>query len=623
MSKKTKVLLGVLIALLVALLAGGAILWQTGYFAKPVNPDNFWTLRNLSIDAGEEEIALAPEARVRAVKGEDKFNLEFELGMNEQTLMPLRGEISEDGVLFTIGNGGRVYSADMETLGALIGLGEGDAEMLERLEDLIESYAALLKVGMDHGFAEKNANVYSEMYEIMLNTTAEDVKVEVEGKSHSGKHYAGKLTGESLCAMLDYMRACEIEEVADMMDDLLACVSYFAEEKYASYADLMAGMGDAISADVDLTVAMGKKLNYQKISMQQDGADGMAIDSTAESTMTDKGMTMTMQQSMGDPEENGTVQNISFALTGPMNAPSAFRFDMDYDSTMDYSTQDYTNIMGLGMTMNMAGNRQDGLWNVELDGDITNRMNYGSVDTEEEIYTDETTVSYNGSYAETKEEDGSVTGAFALKFGDDEMDYGASFELNRGKTAVIEQLVKEDTKLYELSADTTDEVYTQLGADAMDFVADAAQLTTDEGVMQLVDLFSMSAQDEADSEAIDEEYTYEGDIQQVETMEEAAAIYGGMIPEFTAPQGYKISVINVNDGVLEAIYDNGENRFAYSLIDFEADTGAEPEITYGDDGEGTIYYADLMMDSSYVLFSFEDGVTRADAEAILAGLNLE
>lgn len=621
MSKKTKILLVALACLLVIAAAAGVIAWQTGMFDKPVQPDNRWTLRNLTIDTGEEEYALAPEVRLRAVESEGRSALEFEIASGEKLLLPVRGEITAEGVNFALGGSGRVYTANEALVQELLGQSEVDAEMTESITKFIENYFALLKKSADADFIRENADMYGRMYEIMLDSQRHDTTVEVNGKKYEGALYRGTMTAESIGAMMEYMRTCEVEEIAGMMDGMLEIMGMVYGKEAASYEDMMALLGeegDAISADVELTVVMNKKMQYQKMTMKQDGeATGMAIDTTAESITTPKGTTMTMQQSMGDPETNGTVMTMDMEIEGAQTAPTAIHFAMNYDSAMDYSDEDYTSAMAMGADIVLDGAKTDGLWNLTLDTDINTDTTFGFG---EQVETTSDIITIDGSYAETAEEDGSITGAFSLKAGDGSVDFGLGFDLNRGKDAVVAELTPEGTQTHVLSADLSDEAGVLLMEDVTALLTeDIAELSADESIAALVEEFSVLF---APAEELTEEYVYDESIEMVERFEEAAAIYTGAIPDYTAPAGYELDMINVSDYALEAVYDNGEIRFTYSLMDFGMDLGVEPEAAYTDDGEGNIYYAELFLGSSYVIFSFEDAVPQADAEAIVAGLGL-
>lgn len=617
MSKKMKALLAVLVCLLVVLAAGGYFAWQQGMFDEPVQSDNRWTIRNLTIDAGEEEITLAPEARLRAVKDEGKTALEFEIASGEKILLPVRGEISVEGVNFSLGSSERVYSVNEELLTGLLEMSEADADIIESIRGFVQNYVDLLKLSMDGDFIRENAGVYERMYEIMLNATAEDAKIEVDGKKYNAKTYKGAMTDESMIALLEYMRTCEIEEIAGMMDALLDFISMASGQELDDYGDMMAVIGEtggAIDADVELTVVMNKKMNYQKMTMKQDGGEtGMAIDTTAESISTPKGTTMIMRQAMGDPETNGTVMTMDMEITGPQTAPTAVRMNVGYDSQMDYSSEDYANGMSMGMVMTLEGAETDGLWNMTMDTDVTTDYVYG-MPGETDGYSE--TIALNGSYAETAEEDGSVTGAFELKLGYEDMDYGLSFELNRGKDAVVTSLPAGET--HALTADMESDAYVYLAEDAMSLLEDVQALAADESVQQLVEMFTIPEIEEP----IDGEYTYDESIEQVYSFEEAAAIYTGAIPDYTAPEGYELECINVSEYALEAVYAGGEKRFTYSLMDFGMDLGMGSEVSYTDDGAGNVYYAELFVDTSYVMFNFENALPQAEAEAIVAGLKL-
>lgn len=177
--------------------------------------------------------------------------------------------------------------------------------------------------------------------------------------------------------------------------------------------------------------------------------------------------------------------------------------DMNVDFVSGYRTvdeDDYVISMYSKMSMLVLGSATDGLWDVSADIVMTDEYGYGT-EGEEEYDSDSTTM--GASYVETAEEDGSVTGTVGLYMESEYERYDVSFDLNVAAGADIADLPAEGDNVVALTENTEDEGYMRLSADLMNLYADAMELLADEGIMQLVTMFSGPVEETVDEAVID------------------------------------------------------------------------------------------------------------------------
>lgn len=634
-----KILIAVLCLLVVAAVALGAM-WYLGVFEKPVEePDNRWTIRNLTVDIGEEEIAFSPEIRVSAVQETDEEGnatrdaLHFELGMDDKALIPVTAEMIGKTVNFSIGNGGTVYSLDEETIKATVqeamdGTADANSQkILDSAETMLTSMTAMVEMQNDKDFAQRQLKLTDGMMEAMLGVPGEDAEVEVDGKKYKGRRYAGEYDAESAIAMLDYLRSCEEPAFAAYAQSVLDFVNVASETEYASftemYADLLGEAGVSGAGEMEMVIAYDKKLSYEKASMTMDDGMGGVVSVVAEEITRDGKTNMNMTMDIMDAKVSVTMESDA----------DGFMMDMDYDQSSSAEVIGFKMDTANKLQMNAEGAKTEGLWSAGLDVNYAMDMSY---DFGEGLETESTSFTMNGSYVETLEEDKSITGAVSANVNVGEADYGLSFEINRGKDAEIAPLAAEGVEVHPLVLDDYEaEVYTLLEADVIGLLGDVSLLASDAGVTRVVEIVSdlfMSAPmtEETYSEDLilgDDSEAYADDgYTDVTSYEEAAQIYLGKMPQYTAPEGYELLGISVSEYDLIAGYSNGSQTFQFSVMTLGDDEGVESSAITSENYE--FYQEDDLVYEAYAFdgltvvdFGFE-GVSMEEAVAMINGLVL-
>lgn len=609
----------------------------------PAQPETAatWTVSNLTIAVGDESVTLAPEARLTTAMGTEEALLHFELGSGERTLMPMSGAINADGVRFTLGAGARTYTLSNETFMELTGMTEEDAQMLDMFGDFFLSYGKVLNLVKDQEKYAQLNDVSWDMMEDMLGAEYVETEVEVEGEMYPGLRIEGELTIGGLLNVLDVLGECGIPEMEEFVDVTLELVNAASGESIEKFTDLAATVEDeegleGVIMEMDCTYVTGDPM-YSKVDVTMDMAgETMTAQAEAITRGEDTVALMLMEMNAGDAAMSYAI---SMDYTGPATAPTRMNLVYDILAENDYSYEyteedgsvvNYTSNDNTSMRVSVNAETVDGLQDAAAEFIVDSISSYGYDD---DLNTVETTVNMNLGYSERLEEDGSITGSCALDVNAMGENVAVSFDINRAEGEVADYFA--GTTEQPLTADTEDAGYSALMADFMGVAADAMALTADESVMQLVAMFENltgAAEEYAYEEDYEEDYEeYTEESSTVSSLEEAAAIFDGTVPAYTAPEGYSLKEVEVDEYSLYATYASEDDEFElctyayasdaayYSMKDDGALTAIEGLVVeiemYGDEvGSATVYG-----DGREVTFYFS-GVDMATAEAVVKGL---
>ena len=518
--KGYRVLLSVLLSLAMILgMVGGA-------FAEPAG--GRVTLRNVVLNLNGEEIVIGPEASVSALADEDALKLHFEAANGEKTLLPVTGQLDAAGVRFTLGNSGRVYALSMDTLLSMADLSEEDLQIVEFIVEAVDVCAALMNLEL----TEENTEAYFAMADAMLSALvgapAQEVEMEVGGTTYTMASYQGKMTLGSAIAALEVMRGCDVKEIADYAQLILDLMNMSVGAQTASFeewirismeaeseeeldsmlntaiADVEYALGgDDVNGAVRMTMTLADMGDDTKgsVDMEMVGNDqimdmtmNMEIGDGESNTVTTMVMhadadaaTMTMNQNTTSPYDYSTDVIVTCNATMAQDEMTGFDANVSYISGYSTVEEGIVDAMSTAVTLVASGSATDGLWDMSMGINVNNEYSYGA-EGEAEIYSD--SVSLGGGYAETAEADGSVTGAVTLSMEAEDENYAVSFDINVASGVEIAELAAEGDNVVALTENTEDEGYMLMSADLMNLYADAMELLADEGIMQLVTMFS-------------------------------------------------------------------------------------------------------------------------------------
>lgn len=629
--KGKKIIIAILCLLAAAAIALGTMNYLGVFEKEAVIPDNRWTIRNLIVDTGDEEIAFGPEIRLSIANDADENGasirdaLHFEIGMGDQTLMPATAEWADDGLNFSIGSSGTVYRMDRESIVAFVeealdaSFTEDDKKVLNNLKNLFVSMDDMLALLQDPDFAKRQPDLLYGMMEALIGTPGEDAEVEIDGKKYKARRYEGEITIQNAWDTFDYLLHCGEPAYEAYMQNLLDLMSYANDGEYASYADFAKdSMGDvdmeASAGKADVSIAFDQNFMYEKMRYTMENDMGDSVEMETESILRSDDCSMNMNIGM-----DGMTMNLDLNY-----GAEAFGLNLDFDQTYSYDYGPYNFNSTAQMQISAEGVKTDGLWNADLNWDNNTETSYDFGNGAE---TYSTAVKLAGSYAEALEEDQSITGAVDFSIFVDETDYGLRFELNRGKDASIAALMADGAEVYPLALDDAEsDAMVLLEADLLGLVGDAGQLLADPGVARVAEMVN-ALMDYAADAAEEEAETVESSAAEVESFEEAAQIYRGKMPQYTAPEGYDVSdSIYVSESSIIVNYSNGDQFFSFSMMNLGGEDAPEAETIDGasyefyEEGD-LVYGAYAYVGLNVIRFQFS-GVSMEEAVAIINGLTL-
>ena len=326
----------------------------SGGAALPEQPETAttWTLRNLSITTDEGSATLTPELRLTTALGSEAALLQFEVANGGDVLLPVAGELTNDGVRFRLSEDGSVYSLSND---ALLELMEADAEELLPLTymaDYLNSYIALLQRSMnDASFQQEASQVMTELLVSACGGETEPFSVGIDGADVPALRVELELTPEGLLNLLDGLASCGIAEIEDMLDSYMLLFSAAMGEDYASLSDFTAelrellaeeGMEDSFSLPMELcwtTEAPG----YLEAAMDCtiDDTSSVLLDFTEIFTeeRTDLDMTLILDTDDGMGSTNSMEFRIAGYVNGPANAPESVELNLAVSSQSGWESE--------------------------------------------------------------------------------------------------------------------------------------------------------------------------------------------------------------------------------------------------------------------------------------------
>lgn len=608
-----------------------------------------YTLSEVTLTVDGESVTLNPAAVLTAALGSEQVDLAFEVHSGEDVLLPLAGRLSADGAVFSLADSGKAFTVSAATLEEMLGITADPQteEILQVVEEMIAAISGLNSAEIDPALNQ----TLIDNWAASSGAEIENVEVEVDGETIAAQRVMLNLGLKDIVSSYDVLLNSENEAASGLIQSLLKVFNLAMGAEYTSFTELYDGLMalaaqqegteadaavaevEALTLPIELTVAYGDELVYEQaiVEMEQEG-QGMTMDCVEIIRGGDGEMYMTMTAEGGDTD-------MSMVVTGSYDEAGNAYMNYDVASVNSYSYemtddagQPYTfgssEAMSMMLTLDVAVD-EDGMKDSTVDLYIANTSSYEDKD---EVEAYETSVSLFGQATEALEEDGSVTTDcyLSLDVADEAMPVSLelSFLLNSASVPYADAF--EGDEMLELTADTESEAYQQIEAEALYLLSDVMTVASDESVMQLAALFEA----EEDYEVYDEDESYDDySVNSPATIEEAIVTYGGEVPTYTAPEGYVLDYIYVDEGYLSLDYSNEESYFSMSLSPSYYDESTVTrqlntdgsltevdsvtvEISLNEDG--TVSYASFVLDGTDISIFF-DAVDMAAAETILAG----
>lgn len=389
-----------------------------------------WTLSNVAIEFNGEEHALDPQLRVTTSVSEDRAALHFELESGGQALLPVSAAIAKDAVLASFGSGERAYTLTEDEFMQIVEADDpDDADVLAMLDWLSEFY---LQYGALIGSVRGDPEKAQALVEVTLTALAdscggeiEDVEVEVDGATLPAKHRVFTLTAQSLIALMDSLRSCELPELADILNGLLDLGNSVGGTSYASFAEVLeseGGLEEDFAFPFDITYAETDELQYRAIEFDLSEVDG-EMQFSEEVITRGEETTGTVDCHLGTQAAPAVALDVhaDMTMTGPANAPTATQMEWDVRCVSEATAE--SSGMDIAESISMRSEVNDGLRS-------------GSLGVTANAIQDDVAVpvTFAVEYAERAEDDGSVTNSVSLSVGQMHMEIARlSFDLNRSE----------------------------------------------------------------------------------------------------------------------------------------------------------------------------------------------
>lgn len=639
----------------------------SGGAALPEQPETATvrTLRNLSVTTDAGSVTLAPELRLTTAIGSEQAIAQFEVVRGGDVLLPMAGELTNDGVRFRLRDGGSVYSLTSEALLELTEADDADAQLMALMVDYLNSYSALLSRTMnDASFQQEFSRTMIELLVSACGGEAEQVTLEIDGAEVPAQRAQLELTPEAALNLLDGLASCGVTEVEDMLNSYMLLLASAMGEDYASLSDLTAdlraqlaeeGVADAISIPIELTWATEDPA-HAEIAMDFNVDETTAMQLSVTSTSTDEKTDLDMTLSFATDDGMGNTNQMDFHMTeqvdGPLNAPENVELHVEATSQNDWKSEyseegveavvhSYVSSSAMNFALDVNAAVVDGLERATIDLSANQSSSY---DYDGDVNTNESVLSAHISSDERSEDDGSVTTAVAMDIAVDGENVQLSWELNRAEGMPVPSFDESKTvDLAEILREDEDSAASiALMSDALKLSADATSLCADESVLAMLELLEIdpdempadvTVSEDGDDES-EEIYLGGDDTVTVYSMDEAAAIYAGALPAFTVPEGLELDEIYVSEAYLDAYYSSpdGERYLDLSCFDYGYSHGEFFVLEDGAlvpagavvnidalDEESTAFSADVGVPTGMCSFSFY-GFAREEVEAFLTTL---
>lgn len=635
----------------------------SGGAALPEQPETATvrTLRNLSVTTDAGSVTLAPELRLTTAIGSEQAIAQFEVVRGGDVLLPMAGELTNDGVRFRLRDGGSVYSLTSEALLELTEADDADAQLMALMVDYLNSYSALLSRTMnDASFQQELSRTMIDLFVSACGGEAEQVTLEIDGAEVPAQRAQLELTPEAALNLLDGLASCGVTEVEDMLNSYMLLLASATGEDYASLSDLSAELraqlaeedvADEFSFPVELTWTTEGPA-HAEIAMDFDIDETSAVHLDMGSTYTDERTEFFISLDFTIDDGMGSINDLDFLLTeqvdGPLNAPeavhmyiSSFSGNCWENEHAEDGTEDvmhsYVSDSSMGFTLNLNTEVTDGLEHATIDLGGIQRSSYTY---DGDVNTDESVLRAHISSDDRSEADGSVTTAVAMDIAVDGENVQLSWELNRAEGMPVPSFDESKTvDLAEILREDEDSAASiALMSDALKLSADATSLCADESVLAMLELLGIDPEAMLDDGTVYEEYggdEYDDDTATVYSMDEAAQIYEGTLPAFTVPEDLELDYVDVSEAYLDAYFrsDDGARRIDLNCFNdyyfaskkycayqdgklVPADASVQLLV---EESQDAVFSANVYFPDSTCFFCF-DGFSQEEVEAFLTTL---
>lgn len=228
---------------LLSLILSFAMLFSGGALPETADVASTLAVQDFVLEYDGESYPLGFDVAVTAAAAQDGLTLHFEaVNGDGEVLMPVSGKVSQDGVTFSISEGGKVYTLSAETLQEMLGMDEVDAEAFEAMTRSITDYSTMLgeieKMQSATVSPETQAEVMEILYANMDNVITEEITWDFGTGELPATHVNGTLNIMDVYAAMDGWMAMDDETVSPMLRYMLDMYNELFAMNYATIAEL-------------------------------------------------------------------------------------------------------------------------------------------------------------------------------------------------------------------------------------------------------------------------------------------------------------------------------------------------------------------------------------------------
>lgn len=611
-----------------------AMLFSGGALPAEVETVSVLTVQDVVLNYEDNNYPLGFDLSLSAGTAQDELLLHFELSNDDETLMPVSGRITRDGVTFALNDEGNAFTVSADKLNRMLELESDDLFAIENMCGGMESYVkALTLIYSDPSVSspEADAAAMEIFYSNMQNVVREKMEWDFGSGEIPAEHVYGTFGASDLFAALDGWRTMDNEAVSAAFDGLLdfynglICMSGYMPESAGedaayvpaeSFTEMIAYLAEGepevmaeleqISAEMDIITSTEGDAEYQVVNLYMvlNEETGAAMNVSAEAAVTSEESTVYTALYM-EEENYSTSYEMQLTVDGPMENPASMNMetmmqtDISVDFT-DYEAEDYEEdiLYNTNSSYVSAGIVfEDGAQDVNYYAENTNSsMRYTGGEYVEE---DEPIVHAVNFYMDAeKDDEGRPISDIELEFiEDDEMVYGISCSTVLSQIPAVDYFA--ELTPVELTGEDEDPAYEAIEQDSEALMQDAEVVAADEDFAALVQaLFfyepevyddkEYDEEDYEDEEDYDDEEYYEDEDEEYDdddvyyedyefsTLEEAAEVFAGELISFTAPEGFELEEVYVSgDGYyVNANYYAEDDRYiSFNQDYYDEDTG--------------------------------------------------
>lgn len=417
------------------------------------------TIQNLSVQIGSRSAALEPEIRFTTAAGTDELAARFEILRDDEALLPIAGVLTAEKLAFTLADTSHYFSisdAALQSSGMLEEIFSEEEMDMGLSAGLVPMLRALEVAGSDPNFNYQDSYYSAEVLSRLLNKHPFEEKHEINGEERIATTYSFTLRGSQMMASYDELLSCGDPAVEEFYRQMLQSYREMYGKPEANFAELAKDVYDPDTVEnLIVTLYEDEGWNYSETTSISEGkeADGHTFASVI--NYGDR-VEIDLQTADGDVSSFG----VSGEIVGNLFSPE--RADLKFTIMEDMSDYDMDSFAAEGSLR-----LQDGGWQLE--------MKHGTApdDLKDGIAVDVSPA---------------ADGLRSVSIEIEELRTSISFDILTETIPYAPFFADMEEKPHNLSS--ASKAQGQMNIDLLSLAADAAALSADESVIDMMNLIT-------------------------------------------------------------------------------------------------------------------------------------